>query len=159
MKPTREPHPDGDRRPVAPPETVDLDTAVLRGLKEHLKAVHFSPLMPSSERGQPWSLRDKVLIPALVGLLATSAQAQLLPTRETHIVLSQQDLGMIRGTVTNQVHGKPAGTTASWSNPTSGNSGSIKLIEKLARKNQQCEHIEYTVRSGAGLHRALSFHQ
>jgi surface antigen len=55
---------------------------------------------------------------------------------------------MIRGTVTNQVHGKPVGTTASWSNPASGNSGVIKLGKKLARKNQQCEEIEYTVRSG-----------
>ena len=37
---------------------------------------------------------------------------------------------MIRGAVTNQVHGKPVGTTASWSNPGSGNSGSIKLAKK-----------------------------
>jgi surface antigen len=49
--------------------------------------------------------------------------------------------------VTNQVHGKPAGTTATWSNPVSGNSGTIRLVKKLARKNQQCEEIEYTVRS------------
>jgi surface antigen len=93
------------------------------------------------------SLPVKVLIP-VIGLIAASAQAQLLPTWETHIVLSQQDLDMIRGTVTNQLHGKPAGTAASWSNPASGNSGSIKLGKKLARKNQQCEEIEYTVRSG-----------
>jgi surface antigen len=91
----------------------------------------------------------KVVIPVVAGfMIAVSAQAQLLPTWETHIVLSQQDLDMIRGTVTNQFHGKPVGTTASWTNPASGNSGSIKLGKKLARKNQQCEDIEYTVRSG-----------
>jgi surface antigen len=50
--------------------------------------------------------------------------------------------------VTNQVHGKPVGTVASWSNPASGNSGSVKLVKKLRRKNQQCEDIEYAVRSG-----------
>jgi surface antigen len=72
----------------------------------------------------------------------------LLPTWESHIVLSQQDLDMIRAAVINQVHGKPVGTTASWSNPASGNSGSIKLGTKLVRKTQQCEGIEYTVRSG-----------
>ena len=93
------------------------------------------------------SLPVKALIP-VIGLIAGSAQAQLFPTWETHIVLSQQDLDMIRGTVTNQIHGKPVGTTASWSNPASGNSGLIKLGKKLARQNQQCEEIEYLVRSG-----------
>ena len=41
----------------------------------------------------------KVVIPVVAGfMIAVSAQAQLLPTWETHIVLSQQDLDMIRGT-------------------------------------------------------------
>jgi surface antigen len=91
----------------------------------------------------------KAFVPIVAGfLIVASAQAQLLPTWETHITLTQQDLDMIRDTVANKVHGKPAGTTASWSNPASGNSGSIKLVKKLSRKNQQCEQIEYTVRSG-----------
>jgi surface antigen len=93
------------------------------------------------------SLPVKALIP-VIGLIAASAQAQLLPTWETHIVLSQQDLDMIHGAVTNQIHGKPVGTAASWSNLASGNSGFIKLGKKIARKRQQCEEIEYTVRSG-----------
>jgi len=94
------------------------------------------------------SLLVKALAPFFVGLMiAASAEAQLLPTWETHITLTQQDLDMIRGAVTNQVHGKPVGTTASWSNPTSGNLGSVKLVKKLDRKGQQCEDIGYTVRS------------
>ena len=98
-------------------------------------------------KGTTMSLPVKALIP-VIGLIAASAQAQLLPTWETHIVLSQQDLDMIHGAVTNQIHGKPAGTAASWSNPASGNSGIVKLDKRLTRKNQQCEEIEYTVRSG-----------
>jgi surface antigen len=91
----------------------------------------------------------KTFVPFVAGLLmAGVGQAQLLPTWETSITLTQQDLDMIRGAVTHQVHGKPVGTTASWTNPASGNSGSIKLIKKLARKNQPCEELEYTVRSG-----------
>jgi len=90
-------------------------------------------------KGTAMSLPIKALIP-VIGLIAGAAQAQLLPTWETNIVLSQQDLDLI--------HGKPVGTTASWSNPASGNSGFIKLGKKLTRKNQQCEKIEYTVRSG-----------
>jgi surface antigen len=90
-----------------------------------------------------------------------STEAQLLPTWETHITLTQQDLDMIRNAVTNQVHGEPVGTSASWSNPSSGNSGSIKLVKKLTRKGQQSEDVAYAVRSGrrADLHRALSFLQ
>lgn len=95
------------------------------------------------------SLPVKALVPFVAGLMiAAAAQAQLLPTWETHITLTQQDLDMIRNAVTNQVHGKPVGTTASWSNPASGNSGSVRLVKKLVRKNQQCEDIEYAVRSG-----------
>ena len=81
-------------------------------------------------------------------VVSWSGTGQLLPTWETHITLTQQDLDMIRNAVTNQIHGKPVGTTASWSNPASGNSGFIKLGKKLTRKKQQCEEIEYTVRSG-----------
>ena len=43
---------------------------------------------------------------------------------------------MIRSAVTNQVHGKPVGTTTYWSKPASGNAGS---------------DIGYTVRSGGTL--------
>jgi surface antigen len=94
------------------------------------------------------TLQVKALVPFVAGIMiAAAAQAQLLPTWETHITLTQQDLDRIRDAVTNQVHGKPVGTTASWNNPASGNSGSIRLVKKLTRKNQQCEEVEYTVRS------------
>jgi surface antigen len=91
----------------------------------------------------------KVLIPVIVGfvLMAASAEAQLFPTWETHVTLTQQDLDMIRNTVTNEVHAKPVGTKASWSNPASGNSGSIRLDKKLVLRGQQCENVAYTVRS------------
>jgi len=91
----------------------------------------------------------KTIVSLLAGLMiAGAAEAQLLPTWGTSVTLTQQDLDLIHGAVTNQIHGKPAGTTASWSNPASGNSGSIKLVRKLARKNLRCEDIEYMVRSG-----------
>jgi surface antigen len=111
-----------------------------------LRCTH--PLMSfSKEKTMSPSL--KVVIPSVAGfMIAVSAQAQLLLTWESHIILSQQDLDMIHGAVTNQVHGKTAGTAAPWSNPASGNSGPIRLVKKLARQNQQCEDIEYTVRSG-----------
>ena len=94
------------------------------------------------------SLHRNVLTPVVAGLmLAGAAQAQLMPTWETHITLTQEDMEMIHNTVTNHIHGKPVGTAASWSNSGSQNSGSIKLEKKLVRKGQQCEEIAYTVRS------------
>ena len=96
------------------------------------------------------SLYRKVLIPTTAGLIvAEAAQAQLLSTWESHVTLTQQDMEMIHNAVTNQIHGKPVGTTASWINPASQNSGSIGLIKKLVRKGPQCEGIGYTLRSGA----------
>ena len=107
------------------------------------------PLIPfSRERGM--LLYRKGLIPTIAGLMvAGTVQAQLLPTWESHITLTQQDMEMIHNAVTNQIHGKAVGTAASWSNPASQNSGSIRLVKKLVRKGQQCEDIDYTVRSGA----------
>ena len=96
------------------------------------------------------SLQSKAITPFVAGLmLAGAAQAQLLPTWESHITLTQQDMEMIHNAVTNQIHSKPVGTMASWSNPASQNSGSMKLVKKLVHKGQQCEDIDYTVRSGA----------
>ena len=75
------------------------------------------------------SLYRKVLIPTIAGfMVAGVAQAQLLPTWESHITLTQQDMEMIHDAVTNQIHGKALGTAASWSNPASQNSGSIRLV-------------------------------
>ena len=107
------------------------------------------PLIPFlREKGM--SLYRKVLIPTIAGLmLAGAAQAQLLPTWESHITLTQQDMEMIHNAVTNQIHGKPVGTAASWTNLASQNWGSIRLVKKLVRKGQQCEDIDYMVRSGA----------
>ena len=81
-------------------------------------------------------------------MVAGAVQAQLLPTWESHITLTQQDMEMIHNAVTNQIHGKPVGTAASWTNSASQNSGSIRLAKKLVRDGQQCEDIDYTVRSG-----------
>jgi surface antigen len=96
------------------------------------------------------SLYRKGLIPTIAGwMLAGAAQARLLPTRESHITPTQQDMEMFHNAVTNQIHGKPVGTAASWTNPVSQNSGSIRIVKELVRKRQPCEDIDYTVRSGA----------
>ena len=56
-----------------------------------------------------------------------------------NVELKKQDLDMIHRTVNEQVHGKPVGTTAKWSNPESHHSGKIALVRKFTRNGQQCE--------------------
>jgi surface antigen len=88
------------------------------------------------------SLRVIAVCAALVTWLP--AQAQFLgPGIETNVELTKQDLEIIHHTVDGQVHGKPVGTTAKWSNPESQNSGKIALVRKFARNGQQCETLDY----------------
>ena len=97
------------------------------------------------------SIRVIALFAAI--LAASSAEAQYLLGLETNIELSKQDLAIIHHTVTADIHGRPLGTTAKWSNPESGNSGKIALIKKFTRSGQQCETLDYrltTRRKAAG---------
>jgi hypothetical protein len=84
------------------------------------------------------SLRVVVACAALAVWLP--AQAQFLGFGlETNVELTKQDLDIIGHTVNEQVHGKPVGSTAKWSNPESQNSGKIALVRKFTRNGQQCE--------------------
>ena len=87
------------------------------------------------------------LILGVFALAGTSVQAQYLPGWESQISLTQQDFDMMHNAVNHGIHGKPVGSTASWSNPTSGNSGSIRLMKKLVLNKQKCEELQYTNRS------------
>jgi surface antigen len=115
------------------------------GMQHHYRLAQLCPLSPEGVRQM--SILVKALVPVCMGLMIAAAQAQLLPTWETRIVLTRQDLDMIHAAVTQKVHGKPVGTTAAWSNPASENSGSIRLVKRRVLNNQQCEDIAYTVRS------------
>jgi len=92
----------------------------------------------------------KPLVLLISGLASPAAQAQFLGLGfESNITLTQQDLDMIRQTVNQQIHGKPVGATASWSNPSSQNSGSIRLLKKFPARDMHCEEIGYTLMTTA----------
>jgi surface antigen len=91
------------------------------------------------------SLSPRVIV-VCAALVTTClpVQAQFLgPGIEANVELTQQDLDIIRHTVSEQVHGKSVGTTAKWSNPDSRNSGKIALVRKFTRNGQQCETLDY----------------
>ena len=92
------------------------------------------------------SMPIKPLVLVVAALASPAALAQWVgPGLESNINLTQQDLDMIRHTVNQQIHGKSVGTTASWSNADSKNSGTIKLLKKFAARNMRCEEIGYTL--------------
>src|SRR6516225_2070716 len=96
----------------------------------------------------PKPIKPLVLIVSAVA--SPVAQAQLLgPSFESNISLTREDLDMMRQTVNQQIHGKPVGTTASWGNPGSKNSGTIKLLKKFSARNMRCETIGYTLATTA----------
>jgi surface antigen len=98
----------------------------------------------------PRSIKPLVIVAAATLAGAAAAHAQLLgPSFESNISLTREDLDMMRQAVTQQIHGKPVGATASWSNPTSRNSGTIKLLKKFTARSMRCEEIGYTLATTA----------
>jgi len=86
----------------------------------------------------------KVIIVCAALVIWLPAQAQFLGFGlETNVELTEQDLDIIHHTVNEQLHSKPVGTTAKWSNPESQNSGKIALVRKFSRNRQQCETLDY----------------
>jgi hypothetical protein len=50
-------------------------------------------------------------------------------------------MDMIRNAVTGQLHGKPVGAVASWTNSASQNSGLIRLVKKMVHKGQNAKKL------------------
>lgn len=82
---------------------------------------------------------------------ATAGYGQGLtgPWRET-TPLTTQDRQVIANTVQTQIHGKPPNTTAAWSNPQSGHSGTITLLNKTTYRGLPCERIAYRIMEPGG---------
>ena len=84
-------------------------------------------------------------------LTATTAHAQGLTQPWDEITpLTPEDRATIGSTVQSQIHGKRSGTTANWSNPAIGHSGSIKLLSKSTLRGMPCERIEYRILEPGG---------
>ena len=84
-----------------------------------------------------------VLLSGLLAAAAAQAQGLTQPWDEM-TPLTAQERGIIRDTVQREIHGKPVGTVANWTNP-SGHSGRITLLNKSVRQGMPCERIEYLI--------------
>lgn len=78
------------------------------------------------------------------------AYAQVNPFRSSRIGsgLDQEDLRLMSeasAQLYNQQNPSP-GTTTDWSNPKSGDSGKITLMENLTKSGMQCRRMKYDIR-------------
>lgn len=91
------------------------------------------------------SSKLKYALPLLaLSLTVQPVQAQLLGLLwDTNVTLTRADLDMIKGLLGQQIHDKRPGSSASWKNPESGNSGAVTLLKSFVRQGLRCEEIEY----------------
>jgi surface antigen len=62
--------------------------------------------------------------------------------------LSQSDIAMVRKLVREDLTGKPKGTTLSWNNPDSTNSGTVTLLDQFPSKGRDCRKVRYIINPG-----------
>lgn len=81
----------------------------------------------------------------LLTLLPAHAQGLMGPMWDTYVTLTRGDMDAIRGIVTQQIHNKKPGASASWKSQESGNSGMVTLLSAFSRQGHRCERIEYRI--------------
>ena len=84
----------------------------------------------------------------LVATLAVPAQAQLSPFKRSGFELSQGDLEIL-GAAAQKLYldeSVPVGTVETWSNPDSGNTGSVQLIGTFEHQGLPCRRLQHDIK-------------
>lgn len=84
----------------------------------------------------------------LVGSVAVPVQAQFNPFQRSGFELSQEDLQML-GAAAQKLYideSVPVGTVETWSNPASGNTGSVQLIGSFEHKGLPCRRLQHDIK-------------
>jgi surface antigen len=89
-----------------------------------------------------------VLATAVLLAAPTSGFGQYGTTFRTSPKLTSADIEMIQTLVRQDLTGKPNGTTLSWSNPQSENSGTVTLIDTFISRGRDCRRVRYEVKPG-----------
>jgi len=98
-------------------------------------------------------LPDRFLLPCLLtaaALLLEPAQglAQFGIGMWNAPKLSSSDLVIIRKLARHDLTGKPNGTALPWSNPDSGNSGTVTLVNSFPSQGRECRRVRYLIKPG-----------
>jgi surface antigen len=85
---------------------------------------------------------------AILIFAASDGYAQMGKGFQTSATLTGSDIAMIRKLVRENLAGKPLGTTLSWSNPESQNSGKVTLLDKFPSQGRGCVRVRYFIDPG-----------
>lgn len=85
---------------------------------------------------------------ALLLLTPGDGAAQYGRTFRTAPKLTSADIAIVRKLVREDLTGKPVGTTLSWSNPDSENSGTVTLLARFDSRGRDCRRVRYMVNPG-----------
>jgi surface antigen len=99
-------------------------------------------------RALPHSLRFALFAAVLCVLAPVGAVAQY-GNFKTSPDLTDKDIAILRKLVREDLTGKPKGTTLSWRNPTSQNSGTVTLLDQFASQGRDCRRVRYLIRPGS----------
>ena len=89
------------------------------------------------------------LMAALLPAFPTPTVAQSARAFRTQVPLTQSDLTIIRKIVREDFTGKPNGTTQSWKNPETKNSGTVTLLDHFESQGRDCRRVKYFIAPGA----------
>jgi surface antigen len=82
-------------------------------------------------------------------ILSQDASAQLgRPQFRSMPKLTETDLTMARKLVREDLATRPTGTTLSWSNPESSNSGTVTLVARFVSRGRDCLRVRYNISPG-----------
>jgi surface antigen len=79
----------------------------------------------------------------MLALLATDARGQMNPLRQ--LALTTADIELLTATANRVYETGQIGTKEAWSNPESGNSGTVELLETFEREGLPCRRVEHVV--------------
>lgn len=85
---------------------------------------------------------------ALMLLAPMEAFAQFGTTFRSAPKLTRSDIAIVRKLVRQKLTGKPNGTTLSWNNPESKNSGTVTLLDMFESRGRDCRSVRYVVIPG-----------
>ena len=79
----------------------------------------------------------------LLAVLATGAQGQMNPLRQ--LALTSADIELLTAAANRVYEAGQIGANEVWSNPESGNSGTVELLETFEREDLPCRRVEHLV--------------
>jgi surface antigen len=93
-------------------------------------------------------LTTPIVAAAILIFAASGGHAQMGKGFQNSATLTDSDIAMIRKLVREDLAGKPNGTTLSWNNPKSQNSGKVTLLDKFPSQGRGCLRVRYFIDPG-----------